>query len=210
MIGTLSSTDTPTSGVVRFIDEDEVPGSAVEYLSSAVSAPRQMGGGQHDGEGRPRVRPVWGDGVVTASVNESATLERRDVEAELLPELLLPLALHRRRHEQEDLRRSVRQKELLDNKSSLYRLAEANLVGQEVGPWPGLEDSRSYGVLMRPRFDRQCDEPDTGPPLAPPVRPEGVLKFPPGFCINSAVLSLLRSRPGPCAVGSSPRKRGVS
>ena len=149
--------------MVGFIDEDEIPRSALEYLPSAVPAPRQMRRRKQDGERRPWVRPVRSQDVVAVSVNESdpsneGTSRQNFSQSSSCHWRCTDAGTSKRIFDA----RFVRRSSLTTSPASIV-LPSPNLVSQKVGPWPGLENARSYRILMRPRFDRKRDEADARP-----------------------------------------------
>ena len=90
-------------------------------------------------------------------VRETRAVDDREVEAELLAHLLLPLDHQARRADDDDASRTVTQQQLLDHEPGLDRLAETHVVSeQEVGARSG---ERSTQRLELVRLDG-CARPE--------------------------------------------------
>ena len=135
--------------VVSLVDDEDVEREALAGAGEGV-AQLALGAlaGQpchRDDDPREQRERVGVDAVGSAYVFHGLGVDDREVEAELLLHLVLPLEGQTGGADHDHRARPVAQQELLDHQARLDRLAEADVIGeQEVGA--GLARARLSGV----------------------------------------------------------------
>src|SRR6266542_2250314 len=126
-----------TPGVMRFVDDDQVPASERDLLAPVLVPSGKRTRADNVVVERPHVVAR----VVRAQVVDGALGVSREDKIELRLELELPLRDDVRRREDQHPRRDTARFEFLDNERRLNRLTETNLVGQQEAMWKRRADA---------------------------------------------------------------------
>ena len=143
------------SGVVSFVQDDQIPRFGLQQFGHAIPAAHQVAGNQHTGFLMPllpgnqalRVALQGGAGIPA----QPLAVVNRPVEVELLAQFDLPLRQHGLGNQHQHPLGPTGQPSLPQQQPGLNRLTKPNLVGQQIRPGPSVDNPSGMGFLMRPR-----------------------------------------------------------
>ena len=167
------------------VQDDQVPVFGLEQISGSVVTSHEVAGGEYERLLVPLLpidptfcRPLPS---VDRLPEQLLAVVDRDVEVELLVELVLPLGQQRLGHEDQDSLGHSREPCLTDEQPGGDGLAQPHLVGNEHLAGPRVQKSLVCPHLVGPGRDRRSDltHPGTvpGPGCVPDVGPDHATGF---------------------------------